>query len=239
MRSSWLSLACALSAAVSQSSSAALINPISQSRSVSAQARVVIFPTGASDFDSASDAAPDFGPFQSQVTANAAIGGTTASASASQSSVIGSDRISGSGSTDANSGAAVDIGEGEGVSSVSIRFEVPEDVVFQLEVVLFFQFMIPGNQRTDAWFELRGGPDDQIIASWRSVPDSFFFSDIIGGVLLAGEYDLQANAAAFAEAGDTAHGQFYFDLVVVPEPSTGLLLASGLLVLGALRRSRG
>jgi hypothetical protein len=239
MRSSWLSIACGLSAAISQSSSAALINPISQSRSVSAQAQVFVFPSGPSDFDSASDAAPDFGPFQSGVTANAEIDGTTASASAAQSSGIASASISASGSADANSGGlGLDIAQGEGASSLSIRFEVPEDVLFQLEVGLFFQFMLPANQRTYAWFELRGGPDDQIIASWH-IPDSVFFSDFIDGVLLAGEYHLQANAAAFAEAGDTAHSQFYFNLVVVPEPSTGLLLAAGLLVLGSSRRSRG
>lgn len=245
MRSSWLSVACAVSSAIAQSSSAALIHPVSQSRSVSAQASVEDIFGAVLDSDSDSSTSADFGSFGA--TANATFGGVFASAQSSHSSALIDDPlgpgtegigVSGQTSGDGNSDG-IRSGYSQANSSFSITFALDQPTPYVLSFSLFSVFdNSTGTPNTSiASFTLRGGPGDEVIASGLAID-----SDVGGppqmGVLPPGEYLLDASARTshVVFLGDSS-ARYQVELYVIPEPSTAVLLAAGLAAFAVHRRS--
>lgn len=86
---------------------------------------------------------------------------------------------------------------------------------------------------------LSGGPGNQTIAHYFSYDGLYDFYQ--EGALLPGRYTLIAGSRHNQDGGSAAISASYglgLDVVLVPEPSTALLLAGGLLALAARRRSR-
>jgi hypothetical protein len=211
---------------------AALINPVSQIRTVSAS---VESPGPDPVSDSDSDSAANFGTFHSSVTAQVDLPGGSISNRATQSSSIGSEHVSASGQVATTSSYFPPGSSGGAVSTFQLTFEVLQPVEFELT---WYLEGVDINPCLCALAEasLRGGPGDQTIFAWFEVDD--FFSDTEYGVLAPGQYTLLARAQLSHDAPVSASYQIDLGVVLVPEPSTALLLAGGLLALALRRRPR-
>jgi hypothetical protein len=198
------------------------ITPISQSRSVSAQASVEDFSAGEIDSDSDSDSAADFGLFDTVVFAHATLHGVEASAQASQGSGFSVDPI-GPGSEgifahgDAGSNAAwgaSEFGSSQARSDFSITFALAQPASYQLPWSLanLYGFYSSGI----ASFTLRGGPNDEIIARFQWSGEGSIGS-VYTGVLPPGDYLIEAHAEAQSLfSPEEASSSFGVDLYLVP-----------------------
>ncbi len=228
---------------------AALITPTSQSRTVSISATSTYFddtPLGCTESDTAFDASPAFAPFNSSVSANA-LCSFPALANASQTSIVLDDRIIGVGAVDTRGHSSV-YREGlpSASSSVSVGFQISETVDYSFQ----------GQLTTESALHLLGaggviqlaGPNEQDVFFLSIDPlteSSATKSLVAKGTLFPGEYVLQVNAAGLVPgaggvldvAGETSRASFDFDFSVIPEPTSGLLLAFGLPLLVAMRRT--
>lgn len=210
---------------------AALINPVSQTRTISAYA-IDCDLGGSCPSDSQSDSAPDFGPFTSSVTAQVDVNGLF-SASASQGSSIGSDTVSAGVSSNADLIGFPTYGYRSADSRFELTFDVLQAVSFTLDGYGEVHETDPGPVAF-ARVALTGGPGNQTIVD-VSATDGPFAVFPNEGLLLPGRYTLIAEAQISTDfPGSSAYADF--ELTVVPEPCTGLLLAAGLLALAARRR---
>ena len=234
--------ACALSAAVTSKSSAAIV-PVSQSRQISADAR------GSNVIgDSKSATATNFDPFKASVLANTSpmpnpspppnyLEGGGGSASASQNSAITSTAITASGDGSAIGGG---LQGWSGGGSFSSFFDVVFDLTQPSNVTL---------TGSASWFDIYyplatvyfDGPSGQLATL------NYSFGDYSGkisysGVLPAGQYKLHAAVSASGSEFNPQVGSYNVTLnaVALPEPSTfGLAaLASGAVWLAICKRSR-
>lgn len=211
--------------AVSPSASvAALIVPVSQSRTVTASAS---HPFGTPSSDS--ESAPDFGPFDGSAYASSSYFADIVAASAQQTSTIGPDGI----------GLMVDgtayFGLYGGTATATSSFDVTFDLLVASEFSLFYESISNFFVTTSgALLDSDGGVVVQL---------SGFTAET--GMLDPGRYRLQAFATA-QQAPDSFEGNVFqnltLELTPIPEPSTALLLACGFAALvarrGAARRSR-
>jgi hypothetical protein len=220
---------------------AALINPVSQTRTIFAEANGY---DGSNWIrDSQTDGAPDFGLFDSAVTAQVDIPGGTVIASATQLSAIGSASVSARGSAVAHFGPDFSFSVTTAHSDFELTFDVLQPLTFVLTgyVVVSSPFLLP--TQGEAGVTLRGGPGNQMIVQFgiADFGHQFGYGE---GELLPGQYTLTANSRIFNDwivdgyGSDPLSASYEFDLSVVPEPATGLLLAGGLLALAIRRRRR-
>jgi hypothetical protein len=200
----------------------------------------VDFVSGASDSDSDSDTAADFGLFDVGVTANATLSGVDASAQANQRSGIsegalgpGTTGVSAIGNARSAADSSSTLQASSGASSdFSIRFTLPQPTVYNFLVSLSAR---PGLQTFAlASFRLSGGADDEVIAAAQII--DLDYSDIRIGVLEAGDYLLEARAEGNSLFAGDASASFQVDLYLIPEPSTIVLVAAGLVGLQARSR---
>jgi hypothetical protein len=216
----------------SAAAGAALIDPLSQTRTISASVSIPV--EGLTDSDS--DSAGDFGTFDSSVAAQLDHSGGSISTSARQRSGIGPDSVGGSGEGATNLLMYAPGSYGSAGSGFALTFRVLQPLEFALSTVVSVNSINPPLTGFSS-VTLRGGPGNQVLASSFSADG--IYVDTFTGVLPPGEYTLSAgsNVETFGADALSASYQFGFDVVLVPEPAAGLLLAGGLLAL-ALRRRR-
>jgi hypothetical protein len=216
------------------SAEADLIVPVSQTRTVSAFA-FDCDPGGNCSTDSQSESAPDFGMFASSVTAQVDVNGLL-SASAQQLSSLGSDAVSAVVRSDADPIQFATFGSRQATSRFEFTFDVLQALPFTLYGYGEVRESDPGPVAF-ARLALTGGPGNQTIVDVYALDEGGFGLFPNEGVLVPGRYTLIAEAQFRTDfPGVSAYADFEFG--VVPEPSTGLLLAGGLLALAARRRSR-
>jgi hypothetical protein len=226
--------ACLAGLVGAEAADAALINPVSQTRTISASAQncdsVDCFT------DSQSDSATDFGPFDSTATAQVDVSGVV-SASAQQQSSIGPSVVLVYGSAD-SPGFIPSSNPRD--SSASSHFELTFDVLQPLTYTLYaFGYVResdPGPSGS-SHFRLAGGPGNETIVDVGTISDSGFGPFPEQGALLPGRYTLLAESQVWTPSPSIS-ASYSVEFTVVPEPSTGLLLAGGLLALAARRQRR-
>lgn len=231
VRVAFLLFAFIASLALSGRTEAALINPVSQQRTVSASA-------GSPDGnDSNSDSAPDFGVFDTSVSAHVSGPNGDIDATASQLSVILGDRVTGEGAVTGGSNSPFPGGEGH--SSFSLTFDLFQSVDYQINFFLRSFSSIGDSGEAIGFLELSGGPANETILRFDvNGQEPQIESGPVNGVLAAGRYNLQARTDLYPMGFSSDFGTFDFDFAVVPEPSTTVLLGFGLTTLAARRRRR-
>lgn len=208
------------------------LTPVDQARTVSAEAVIVtedIFQ------DSQSDAATDFGPFNSSVTATAQTGPQPprASATASQQSQINSDSLIGAGSATAQADAGFTINmSAHGSSEFSVAFSIAAQTEYLLTGLLDADSG-PGSTIPPTASATLSGPGGDLYVNSISSGSSPLFS---AGILDPGQYELSVFAsAAVEESGHETSAAFDFNFSLIPEPSSlaGLALVG---IVGLRRR---
>lgn len=195
---------------------AALIDPVSQTRTVTA---ATTHPFGTPS--SSSMSAPDFGPFDGYASARSG-SGDYAEASVRQISTIGTDHI------DLSVNGLTLFGTFGGTATASSLFDVTFDLLVESDYELFHQ-----------------GTQNQFVSANGTLSDSggviatLYANTYFSGTLSPGRYRLQLSAAG-SGAFDYFDGSIYQNMnlafTAVPEPATAWLVASGLLVLAATRK---
>ena len=225
MRFALMLLACSACLASSAATEAALIQPVAQERTVSANAGS---PDGS---DSDADSASDFGPFDANVSAEVSGSSGDYTATASQLSVILDDQVIGEGAATGRSVGTFPGGDGH--SQFSLTFDLFQPVDYQLEFFLRAFSSVGDRSEAFGFLELSGGSDDETILRFDvNGEDPQLAAGPVAGTLAAGRYQLAAGTDVFPAAFSTAEGSFDFEFTVVPEPATALLLAGGLLAFG-------
>lgn len=198
---------------------AALIVPVSQTRSVTAEAS---HPFGTPSSDS--ETAADFGPFDGHASASSAYFSDFVLADAQQTSTIGADRI------DLSVDGYAAFGLYGGTATATSSFDVTFDLLVESEYNLFYQSI-------NNFFVTTSGA----LSDSEGVLVQLFPNTAQTGILAPGRYRLEAFATAH-QAPDTVEGRMYQQLTLeftpIPEPSTALLLAAGLVVLAVTRERR-
>ena len=177
-------------------------------------------------------------PFVEIVMASAATSGSAGSAFASQNSEIGAETVRGFGTSNASSvapGAGADA-ESVGETLYRLEFEVDAPARFQLDL----QLTIASDQSFFTIASITFFDDGIGTLFERQLPGSEQNS-LVGDLLPGHVYVISALARSESlvpmppALSSTGVASFDFDLVV-PEASTGLLLALGLILLSAARR---
>jgi hypothetical protein len=121
------------------------------------------------------------------------------------------------------------------VSSFQLVFDVSQTVAYDLVSANLITVEYYEHPNARAQLRLSGGPLSETIfeyvASWPF--SDFGCSDCESGLLLPGRYVLEADAQSW---GYLSEGYFSFDLMLIPEPSTALLVGLGCLLLAGARR---
>jgi hypothetical protein len=164
-------------------SSADLIVPVAQARSVTAEAN---HPAGTPDYQSAE--APDFAAFGAHVIASSGDGASVVSASANQSSTIGADRIDGRCTVQSLIDRPEHRGQGQATCIIDVTFDVEAAINYRLNV----SFSYGPNDRSQDELILTG-PDGVIVSS------SGFLDR--RGTLAPGRYRLQSTGIQNASFG--------------------------------------
>jgi hypothetical protein len=224
---------------ISSATPATTLAPISQLRSVSSCAGLGSesdpLPTScatlpASDRDASSSAATDFADFDALVSSSFGVVGNGASSSATQQSQIAATSIVATGST---TSSGILGGVASATSNLAMTLQIPVATSYTLTGEL------AGNWDASASVQLVGpsGTLVGVFSSWQGEPSLFAYS----GVLEAGQYTLSASSFACSSELTNycgqGYGSSYFDFAfVIPEPSTAILVGSGLVVFAGLRR---
>lgn len=225
--------ACALTASLPLASAGPMLTPISQQRTVEAEAAVRFGEDTASDIDS--DGAPDFGPFNSSVAASAQLTSQpgTSAGSASQQSLINPNSLSGIGSASASAepGFAFEM-TASGGSFYNVTFSLADATEYsftgQLDAGVAGS---AGQPLAQATLSDVGG--DVYAVNTTSGPTAILSS----GILAPGTYTIDVIATAFIEAsGESASASFDFNFTLVPEPASLLGLSFAWLCVGLRRR---
>ena len=177
-------------------------------------------------------------PFVEIVMASAATGGSAGSAFASQNSEVGDETVRGFGTSNASSVAP---GAGANAESVGetlylLEFEVDEPAHFQLDL----QLTVASDQSLFTIASVSFSDDGVGTDFELQLPGSEQMS-LVGDLVPGHVYQILALARSESlvpmppALSSTGVASFDFNLTV-PEASTGLLLALGLLVLSAARR---
>lgn len=209
------------------------VNPISEARQIQVDAKIFEGENSNVQYDEA--VAGSFGPFNETRSVTATFGppenplGTHATAW--QDSNILANTVFGSGqastNADPNTPYAID---GTAFSTFDLQFSVPDSMSYTLSGLLDAATVDGAASVTFTLSDI-GGPIAQYSTTDGPVPFD------LAGTLDAGDYSIVVIASAAVNApGQTASGSWQFDLDLVPEPSSLVLLLGGALTL--LRRRR-
>ncbi len=233
---------------LTHAASATLIVPTSQSRTVSASAESTLFDDPpCTDSDSASDLEMDGGQFSASVSASAFCSSPTQSAASQTSTALGG-QITGVGAVDAR-GHSTLFGEGlsSAMSSLSVAFQISQAVNYSFEG----QLLSNSPQRlygAGGIIYLEGPTDNDVFfLSIDPLKESSATKSLAAeGTLFPGDYVLRASVTGFPAgavdgveaASEASEASFDFNFLVIPEPSSGLLLSFGLPLLLTGHRRR-
>lgn len=225
--------AAAVIAPCAETAWADLIAPIAQDRNVSAQAQVET--SEGSDFADAFDSAPDFGPYERTVTANATVTSTEALGRGSQNSRLEPNAILAAGAAEAITDD-VPIGQtqAEGRSSFNVQFTITEEHSFLLSGSLYAsEVSTPLGVATLKLKRIGEGLLYQasVDEDGRTIPVLFT------GTFIPGDYELTVVASASAADGG-ASSAWYGVRLLVPEPGGAALAGAALLAALGLGRRR-
>jgi hypothetical protein len=201
-----------------------LIDPISQSRSVRADALADGIP------DSESASAVAFELFDASVDADVFGPDSSAGASAYQRSQIGTDSVTGQGDVSASATGLMADATSDSDFDFSFTIRHSVDHAFSASVIPDIGFgtaavWLLDVSRDETLAEVQSGGQTEVM---------------VMGLLDPGEHRILAFASAF-DMGDLGFGgnaTFNFSLTVVPEPSAALLQLSAIATLGALGLAR-
>lgn len=187
------------------------------------------------DVSEVTDLLPFFGSVSSSFSAFSGGGGV---ASADQSSVLTAQGIEATGSVFSSAFFGAHIAEAR--SSLNITFQISTETAFQLSGEIGAEsdartsIRLVGESGSIAFVSLAGSPNTGIPGFGMN----FSFSD----VLLPGEYSLIATTSSCSDeigfCGQDLGMGFYDVTLVVPEPTSGLLLAMGLALMSNCRGAR-
>ncbi len=215
-----LTTAIILSVSFSQMpANAAAITYVAQERFVRVQANV------AGEFFSERIDAPDFQTFDVELDRTFANAIGFASGFASQTSQLGDDRMTASGSASGTEGPPAGTSGGGGTVSFEVTFQIETQTEYDLRLNLFSEF---------GSYSLTGPSLNHVnltAGSFQSI------SIVETGTLLPGDYSFQVEIATGA-AGQGLTGTFDLDFVVVPEPTSSLFLCGSGASVCLLRRRR-
>lgn len=214
---------------------AALIDPVSQTRTISAYVLGSAPPDFPSDSDS--DSASDFGVFDSSVSAQVDLAAGSVAASAHQQSWIASAQVNAMGGAVADALLNAPGSFAQGGSHFELTFDVAQPLEFVLWGYLNVLEIssVPGGSTR---LTLSGGPGDETLVQLFTADFLYDFNE--EGVLEPGRYTLLVDTSLSIGDSASVSGDYQVELgvVLVPEPATGWLLGGGLLLLGA-RRPQG
>ncbi|MEE9296513.1 MAG: hypothetical protein V3W34_16335 [Phycisphaerae bacterium] len=187
-------------------------------------------------FEANDDTAPDFGPFESLVQANALLPLTFAHADASQNSILTDELIFASGA--ANTAAAIDPLDMVSAASTAMTLL---DVTFQLEKTFDYQLF------SQIGLTSEGVASSSVLVLLEG-PGGVVFSDLLSdvndvsaqfqeGTLGPGLYSFTAVTEIDSNTVGKGRGSFIVGLII-PEPATATLLTLGALFIIPRRRRR-
>jgi hypothetical protein len=211
------------------------IDPVAQLRTVHADASAAE-PPGPLVTDSDSRSAADFGLFDEGVSADVVLSVSSAHATASQRSAIEPLSVTGSGAVDATSAGSPAFASGS--SFFSLTFDLADSSPYELDATLLALSNVAGPMAS-TFLQLTDVVTNQTIASGGASSDGFslLFIDT-SGVLPSGRYRLEVNSQVLGLPNTTQSTSFDFTFTIIPEPSTALLLGSGLAAVGVRWRAR-
>lgn len=169
--------------------------------------------------------APNFGPFNVTLTM---IADSTTSV-ASQNSTLGPSSISASGHVQATLGVLEDPAGAFAESSLNVKFQLMSPQLVNLTGQIFHS-----GPADPVRFSLVGQNTGTVLNSGPISNSTFPLG--FAGMLPADTYTIMASSSYEFYELPSAHVGYAFELSVVPEPASALLLAAGAFVVGRRRR---